>query len=113
MKSKEIKRNKESLLSSEDFRPENVKVRISMFIPLSLQHAYKAEAAKLGVGYQTLMQMKLKEAIENKDSGSHETRISRLEQALRGVLESTAKTDAAEGRRRRRTQSKISKTRAG
>ncbi len=79
MKSKKISRNKEDLLTEEDFKPENVKVRISMFVPLSLQKAYKVEASKLGIGYQTLMQMKLKEAINN----PLEKRVSAIEKKLR------------------------------
>jgi predicted DNA binding CopG/RHH family protein len=79
MKSKKISRNKEDILTDEDFKSENVKIRISMFIPLSLQEAYKSEAAKLGIGYQTLMQMKLKEALDN----SFERRLAEVEKKLK------------------------------
>lgn len=81
MKSRKISRSKEDILNEEDLKPENVKIRISMFIPLSLQKAYKSEAAQLGVGYQTLMQMKLKEALEN----PLEKRVAAIEKRLRKV----------------------------
>jgi predicted DNA binding CopG/RHH family protein len=64
-KKKDVKYGEIDDLTADDFRDENVKVRISMFVPVSLQKAYKEEALDLGIGYQTLMQMKLKEALEN------------------------------------------------
>jgi hypothetical protein len=79
MKSKKIKRSETDILSEEDFHPDNVKIRISMFIPLSLQDAYRAEAEKLGIGYQTLMQIKLKEGL---GKSPIEVRVERLEKAI-------------------------------
>lgn len=79
MKTKKISRNKEDILTDEDFKSENIKIRISMFVPLSLQEAYKSEASKLGIGYQTLMQMKLKEALDN----PLEKRVAEIEKKLK------------------------------
>ena len=64
MKSKKINRAKENLLSGEDFIAENVKVRINMFVSGDLLETYRAAAKKLGIGYQTLMQIKLREAMD-------------------------------------------------
>lgn len=79
MKSKKISRKKESILTEEDFRPENVKVRINMFVSEDLLQTYRDEAQRLGIGYQTLMQIKLKEAMDN----SLEKRIEAIELKLR------------------------------
>jgi len=40
---------------------------------------YRAEAEKLGIGYQTLMQIKLKEGLEH----SIEKRLEKLEKAMK------------------------------
>lgn len=68
-----------NLLSEEDLKPENVRMRISMMMPLDLIDRYRAEAAKLGIGYQTLMQLKLREALDN----PLEKRVEFLEKKLR------------------------------
>lgn len=68
-----------NLLSEEDLKPENVRMRISMMMPLDLIDAYKSEAEKLGIGYQTLMQLKLREALSN----PLEKRIEALEKKLK------------------------------
>lgn len=65
-----------------DFKPENVKVRINMMISEDLLETYRVEAKKLGIGYQTLMQIKLKEALDN----SLEKRIEVIESKLKKVL---------------------------
>ena len=70
--------SREPMITEDDIKSENAKIRISMFIPISLQDAYKAEAAKLGVGYQTLMQIKLREALDN----PIEDRLARVEKKL-------------------------------
>ena len=63
MKHTAVKRNKNSILTEEHFKDKNVKVRISMFIPLDVQNAFRDEAKELGIGYQTLMQMHLRLAM--------------------------------------------------
>jgi predicted DNA binding CopG/RHH family protein len=76
-----MKKNKEpkSLLTDEDMRPENIKANITIRISGELLNAYRAEAEKLGIGYQTLMQIKLKEGLEN----SLEKRLEKLEKAMK------------------------------
>lgn len=76
-----MKKNKEpkSLLTDEDMRPENIKANITIRISGELLNAYRAEAEKLGIGYQTLMQIKLKEGLEN----SLEKRLEKLEKAFK------------------------------
>lgn len=73
------KRVREALLTEEDFKPENVKVRVNFFVSADVIRQYKKEAEKLGIGYQTLMQMKLKEGIEH----TVDKRLERLEKALK------------------------------
>jgi predicted DNA binding CopG/RHH family protein len=79
MKSKKINRKKENILSEEDFKPENVKVRINMFVSEDLLQIYRDAAQKLGIGYQTLMQIKLKEAMDH----SLEERVKAIELKLK------------------------------
>jgi predicted DNA binding CopG/RHH family protein len=76
-----MKKNKEtkSLLTDEDMKPENVKANITIRISGDLLNAYREEAAKLGIGYQTLMQIKLKEGLDH----SLEKRLAKLEKALK------------------------------
>lgn len=79
MKSKKINRMKKNILSEEDFKPENVKVRINMFVSEDLLETYRDAAKKLGIGYQTLMQIKLREAMDH----SLEKRIEAIELKLK------------------------------
>ncbi len=74
-KSKDLK----SRLIDEDIRSENVKANITIRISGELLNAYRKEAEKLGIGYQTLMQIKLKEGLEN----SIEKRLEKVEKALK------------------------------
>ncbi|MGE0631425.1 MAG: hypothetical protein AB7H48_12945 [Parachlamydiales bacterium] len=76
-----MKKNKESknLLTDEDMKPENIKANITIRISGELLNAYRAEAEKLGIGYQTLMQIKLKEGLEK----SIEKRLEKLERAMK------------------------------
>ena len=76
-----MKKNKErkNLLSDEDMKPENIKANITIRVSCDLLNAYRAEAAKLGIGYQTLMQIKLKEGLGH----SIEKRLEKLEKALK------------------------------
>ena len=79
MKSKKISRSAKDTLSAEDFKPENVKANITIRISADLLGAYRAEAARLGIGYQTLMQLKLREALGN----PLEKRLEKVERALK------------------------------
>lgn len=76
-----MKKNKEpkSLLTDEDMKPENIKANITIRVSGELLNAYRAEAEKLGIGYQTLMQIKLKEGLQN----SLEKRLEKLEKAMK------------------------------
>jgi len=70
---------KEPLLTEDDLKPENVKANITIRMSLDLLDLYRAEAKRLGIGYQTLMQMKLKEAISKNPI---EERVAKLEEKL-------------------------------
>ena len=76
-----MKKNKEqkSFLTDEDMKPENIKANITIRVSGELLNAYRAEAEKLGIGYQTLMQIKLKEGLGN----SIEKRLEKLEKAMK------------------------------
>jgi uncharacterized protein (DUF4415 family) len=67
-------------LTDDDMRPANIKVAISMRMSADVLDAYRERAKKLGIGYQTLMQMKLREGLE-KDR--LEARVTALEARLR------------------------------
>ena len=62
-----MRKNKETkpFLTDDDMKLENIKANITIRISGDLLNAYRTEAAKLGIGYQTLMQIKLKEGLEN------------------------------------------------
>ncbi len=76
-----MKKTKEPkhLLTDEDLKPENIKANITIRVSGELLNAYREEAEKLGIGYQTLMQIKLKEGLEN----SLEKRLEKLEKAMK------------------------------
>jgi predicted DNA binding CopG/RHH family protein len=68
-----------NFLTDDDMKPENIKANITIRISGDLLNAYRTEATKLGIGYQTLMQIKLKEGLEH----SLEKRLEKLEKALK------------------------------
>jgi hypothetical protein len=70
----------DNLITDDDVKPENVRVTISMRLPGDLLHAYRDRAERLGIPYQTLMQMKLREGLER---DSLDARVAALESALR------------------------------
>ncbi len=76
-----MKKNKElqSYLTDEDIKPENIKANITIRVSSELLNAYRTEAEKMGIGYQTLMQIKLKEGLKN----SFEKRLEKLEKAIK------------------------------
>ena len=67
-------------ITDEDIQPENIKVTISIRMPADVLDAYRSRAKKLGIGYQTLMQMKLREGLE-KDR--LDARVTAIEAKLR------------------------------
>ena len=67
------------LLNDENMKPENIKANITIRISGDLLDAYRAESAKLGIGYQTLMQIKLREALDN----SLAKRVEAIEKKLK------------------------------
>ncbi len=67
-------------ITNEDMRPENIKVTISIRMAADLLDAYRSRAKKMGIGYQTLMQLKLREALENERL---DARVTALEAKLR------------------------------
>jgi uncharacterized protein (DUF4415 family) len=71
--------SKKDLLTDEMMKPENVKANITIRISGDLLDAYRAEAKKLGIGYQTLMQIKLKEGLDH----NVENRLEKIERALK------------------------------
>lgn len=60
MSSKKIKRSNESLFSEEDFQPANSKERVNCMIDGDVVNWMRAKAAKIGIGYQTYMNMRLR-----------------------------------------------------
>ncbi len=67
-------------ITDDDMRPENIKVTISIRVPADVLDEYRSRARKLGIGYQTLMQMKLREALER---DRLEARVAAIETKLR------------------------------
>lgn len=66
MKSKKTKtetHEPESLISEDDLDPKNVKVRITTMISEDILQWLRTEADALGIGYQTFLSMKLREAM--------------------------------------------------
>jgi uncharacterized protein (DUF4415 family) len=63
-------------LESGTFEPRNVKERVNTFIDEDVVDWLRNEAAKIGVGYQTLLNIKLREAMQKP---SLEKRIEALE----------------------------------
>jgi uncharacterized protein (DUF4415 family) len=76
MKSKKTKTKKKITygtveIPDEAFESKNIKERVNCFIDHDVVNWLRQEASKLGIGYQTLLNMKLREAKE----GSAEDRI--------------------------------------
>ena len=68
-------------IPAADFSDDNVRAMISIRVPMGLLKAFKREAEKRGVGYQTLMLDALQERILSKDI---ETMIDeKIEKALK------------------------------
>lgn len=69
-------------LSDEDLLPENVKIRVNMFMDLDVVEHFKALSKELGLGYQTLINQALREHVSGKKS--LEKRVEELEKRLTG-----------------------------
>jgi hypothetical protein len=67
-------------ITDDDVKPENLRITISMRLPGDLLDAYRKRAERLGVPYQTLMQMKLREGLER---DSLDARVAALENVLK------------------------------
>ena len=71
---------KTSQIKAEDLKPENLRITISMRLPGDLIDGYREQAEKLGIGYQTLMQMRLREGLQKDDLVA---RLEAVEKRLR------------------------------
>lgn len=78
-KNKAIKYGKVEL-DSDEFDKKYCKVRVTMMVDEDVVDAFRAEAAKRHVGYQTLMNQKLRDAIS--DESSFEKRLETLEKIV-------------------------------
>jgi predicted DNA binding CopG/RHH family protein len=67
-------------LSEEDFLPENIKQRISIFLDMDVLEKVKAQAQKEGLKYQTYINQMLRKLTS--DRPSLEERMQRIEQTL-------------------------------
>jgi uncharacterized protein (DUF4415 family) len=76
IKNKPIKYGKVEL-DADEFDPKHCKVRVTMMIDEDIVKACRAEAAKRHVGYQTLINQKLREIYF--DEKSVEKRLETLE----------------------------------
>lgn len=83
MKTKKTKMAKApELLSDEDVRPENVKIRVNMFMDLDVVEHFRKLAKDKGLGYQTLINQALREHVSGLKS--LERRVEALERKLTG-----------------------------
>ena len=78
-KSKSIKYGKVEL-DADEFDKKHCKVRVTMMVDEDVVDAFRAEAAKRHVGYQTLMNQKLREIIFN--DNTLERRLEALEKIV-------------------------------
>jgi len=67
-------------VKDEWFLPENVKLRISIFIPEDVLTEFRKEAKKKNMGYQTLMNQVLRQHITKEET--LEDRIVKLEKVV-------------------------------
>ncbi|MCM2282020.1 MAG: BrnA antitoxin family protein [Bdellovibrionaceae bacterium] len=70
MKSKatnKIEYGRRDLLNANDIEPRNVKERITCMIDEDVVNWLRGEADEMGIGYQTLLNMKLREAMTSVD----------------------------------------------
>jgi hypothetical protein len=65
-------------IPSDTFEPENLKVRITTFIDGDLLEECRRQARKLGIGYQTLINMKLREIVLGKTQSEEASLLDRV-----------------------------------
>ena len=80
MKSIKIKRSKKEILSENDFKPQNIKMKVSLYLDLDVLQAAKARGPK----YQSLINQILREKILNEPSV--ESRLEKLEKIIKEKL---------------------------
>jgi uncharacterized protein (DUF4415 family) len=83
MKTKKTKMGKApELLSDEDLRSENVKIRVNMFMDLDVVEHFRKLSKDKALGYQTLINQALREYVSGLKS--LERRVEELEKRLTG-----------------------------
>ena len=81
MEKNKFKTGKVSRIPKDEFERKNVKIRISMFVDSDVLEAVKKVARQRSdIGYQTLINQKLRDVFLNEESV--EDRLSRLENAI-------------------------------
>lgn len=75
-----MEKKKKPILSDEDLKLENISANITIRLNAELLNLYKDWAKELGIGYQTLMKIKLTEALKGKNL---EERVLMLESKLK------------------------------
>jgi uncharacterized protein (DUF4415 family) len=81
MEKTKFKTGKESRIPKDEFDDKNVKIRISMFVDGDVLDAVKKTAKKSGgIGYQTLINQKLRDVFLSEESV--EDRLARLESVV-------------------------------
>jgi uncharacterized protein (DUF4415 family) len=81
MEKTKFKTGKVSRIPEDEFEPKNMKVRISMFIDGDVLESAKETAKHRGdIGYQTLINQKLREVFLNEETV--EDRLARLEKIV-------------------------------
>jgi uncharacterized protein (DUF4415 family) len=83
-------------LSSDEFHPKNVKVRVTMMVDEDIVSAFRTAAAKTGgrVGYQTMINDKLRETLPTLEN--LQAKEDRLMQALNKIEEMQKRLDQLE-----------------
>lgn len=83
MKTKKASQGKNpKLLTDKDLLPENIKIRVNMFMDLDVVEHFRKQAKEKGLGYQTLINQALREHASGHKS--LERRVEELEKRLNG-----------------------------
>ena len=80
---KKAKLDNGPLVTAEDIRPANVKVRITTSISEDIYRWLNAEAQRTGTPYQILLNQILRQAFEASPTGTLAERVKRLEEKIR------------------------------
>jgi hypothetical protein len=78
-------------ISAKDFQDKNVRIQISMKVPMDLLKAYRTLAEEQGKGYQTLMQEVLRGALATEKPHSERKRNIRQGWKVGNIDENTLK----------------------